>query len=86
MDSETILYEPELALYWWKNTWFELYEQLFRECFQFKKIYKLNKLIIFFEIWFDQYEYSLNYLKKLDLVFEYFKDNNWINRCIKIVF
>lgn len=86
MDSETIWYEPELALYWWKETGFELYEQLIRECFQFKNLYKLNKLILFIEIWFDQYKYSFNYLKNLDLVFEYFKDNNWINRCIKIVF
>lgn len=86
MDSETIWYEPELALYWWKNTWFELYEQLIRECIQFKNLYSINNLVVFIEIWFDQYEYSLNYLKNLDLVFEYFKDNNWINRCIKIVF
>ncbi|MDD3145252.1 MAG: peptide chain release factor N(5)-glutamine methyltransferase [Candidatus Gracilibacteria bacterium] len=86
MDSETIWYEPELALYGGKNTGFELYEQLIRECIQFKNLYSINNLVVFIEIGFDQYEYSLNYLKNLDLVFEYFKDNNGINRCIKIVF
>lgn len=86
MDSETIWYEPELALYWWKETWFELYEQLLRECIQFKKLYSINKLILFIEIWFDQYEYSYKYIENLNLNFKYFKDNNWINRCIKIVF
>ncbi|MDD2908105.1 MAG: peptide chain release factor N(5)-glutamine methyltransferase [Candidatus Gracilibacteria bacterium] len=86
MDIETILYEPELALYGGKETGFELYEQLLRECIQFKKIQHLNKLVLFIEIGFDQYDYSYDYLKNLNLQFEYFKDNNGINRCIKIVF
>lgn len=86
MDQETIRFEPEIALYWWKNTWFELYEQLIRECFQFKNIKHIQSLILFIEIGFDQFEYSRQYLDKLNLNFKYFKDNNWINRCIKIVF
>lgn len=86
MDSQTIQYEPALALYWWEETWFELYEQLIRECFQFKELNKLNSLILFIEIWFDQKEYSQNYLKDLNLKYEIFKDNSDIERCIKIEF
>lgn len=86
MDSQTIQYEPALALYWWEETWFELYEQLIRECFQFKELNKLNSLTLFIEIWFDQKEYSQNYLKNLNLKYEIFKDNSDIERCIKIEF
>lgn len=86
MDKETIEFEPALALYWWKETWFELYEQLIRECFQLKTINKLKSLTLFIEIWFDQKEYSEKYLKNLNLKFEIFKDNSKIDRCIKIEF
>jgi release factor glutamine methyltransferase len=86
IDKETIKYEPALALYWWKDTWFELYEQLIKESSQFKNIYNLESLILFIEIWFDQKEYSEKYLSKLNLKYKIFKDNNWIDRCIKIEF
>ncbi len=86
IDKETIKYEPALALYWWKDTWFELYEQLIKESSQFKNIYNLESLILFIEIWFDQKEYSEKYLNKLNLKYKIFKDNNWIDRCIKIEF
>jgi len=86
IDKETIQFEPALALYWWKNTWFELYEQLIREVQQLKNIKNINSLILFIEIWFDQKEYSEKYLNELNLKFNIFKDNNWIHRCIKIEF
>ena len=86
IDKETIQFEPALALYWWKNTWFELYEKLIDQSINFKKIKDLNSLTLFIEIWFDQKEYSEKYLNNLNLKFNTFKDNNWINRCIKIEF
>ena len=86
IDKETIEFEPAIALYGWKETWFEIYEQLIRECTQFKDINKLSLLTLFIEIWFDQKEYSEQYLKNLNLKFEIFKDNWWIDRCIKIEF
>lgn len=86
MDEETVEFEPDLALYWWKETWFELYEELIKQCFKLQSIYSINKLILFIEIGFDQKEYSKKYLSELWLKFEYFKDNWWVYRCIKIEF
>lgn len=86
MSKETVFYEPTLALFWWEKTWFELYEKLINQIFEIKNNNKFENIILFIEIWFDQETYSKNYLKGLDLKFEYFKDNSWINRCIKIVF
>lgn len=84
MDKEVILYEPKIALYWWEKTWFELYEKLLNQIFYLKKQFKLEKIFVFFEIWFDQYEYSKKYLEQKWLKFEYFKDMNNIYRVIKI--
>ena len=86
IDKETKEFEPALALYWWKETWFELYEKLIKECFQFKNINKLSSLTLFIEIGFDQKEYSEKYLKEQNLRFKIFKDNSNIERCIKIEF
>jgi methylase of polypeptide subunit release factors len=96
MSFKTLKYEPKMALFWWKNTGFELYEKLINEIIKLK-IYKSRNLInhkqsdfkviiLFIEIWFDQYEYSKKYLENLWLKYEYFKDNTWIYRCIKINF
>ena len=86
IDKETMEFEPALALYGWKETWFELYEQLIREATQLKSLNNLNSLTLFIEIGFDQKEYSEKYLKNLNLKFEIFKDNSDIERCIKIEF
>lgn len=84
MDFWVYNYEPELALYWWKDTWFELYEELIEILIKKTKIFK--NLILFIEIWFDQYEYSTSFLDKKRLKFEYFKDTNNIYRVIKVLF
>lgn len=86
MSKETILYEPNIALFWWKNTWFELYEKLIWQILKIKNNNSFENIILFIEIWFDQADYSKKFLNNLNLKFEYFKDNNQINRCIKIVF
>ncbi len=86
ISKETLLYEPNIALFWWENTWFELYESLINQIITIKNNNKFENIILFIEIWFDQENYSRKYLNNLNIKFEYFKDNNQINRCIKIVF
>ena len=84
MDKEVVKNEPELALYWWTKTGFELYEKLIHECIQLKQIYHFRKLVLFIEIGFDQYEYSKQYIKSLGFIPKYYKDNWDIWRCVKI--
>lgn len=86
IDKTVLDFEPNLALFWWKKTWFELYEKLIKECILLKKLNFKKNIILFIEIWFDQYEISLNLLKNLWLKHYFFKDNNNIERCIKIIF
>lgn len=86
MSKETIAFEPSIALFWWKITGFELYERLLNQIFEIKNNNNFKNIVLFIEIWFDQYDYSNNYLNNYNLKFKYFKDNFWINRCIKIVF
>lgn len=86
ISKETYIYEPNIALFWWVDTWFELYERLIKQIITLKNNNNFENIILFIEIWFDQEDYSKKYLNNLNLKFEYFKDNNQINRCIKIVF
>lgn len=86
MDYQTIKFEPKQALYWWKDTWFELYEKLIKQCIKLKKIIWKNFLSLFIEIWFDQKEVSKKFLISQKLDFYIYKDNSWIDRCIKIFF
>jgi len=94
MDEETVKFEPDLALYWWKKTGFELYEKLI---FQIQKLFILplqggdvwktdRGVVLFIEIWFDQKEVAKNFLQKNNLQFEIFKDNWGVERCVKIYF
>ncbi len=84
MDSETIKYEPHLALYWWKETGFEIYEELFFQIIELKNKYNISNIVVFIEIWFDQKFVSMNFFKNKKLDFKYFKDNSWIERCVMI--
>lgn len=86
MSKEVIQFEPNLALFWWKETWFELYEKLISQIFLLKDKYFLKKIILFIEIWFDQKEYCKKYLQSKNLSFDIFIDNSWIERCVKISF
>lgn len=84
MDKEVYTFEPELALYWWEKTGFELYEKLIFQAKTLKQNYNITNLYLYLEIGFDQYEYSKKYLTDLWLKFEYFKDLNNIWRCLQI--
>ena len=83
MDFSVFQFEPSIALYGWKETWFELYEELINILTEKRELFK--SLTLFIEIWFDQYEISKNYLLKKWLKFEFFKDTNNIHRVIKIM-
>jgi len=84
MDLETIEFEPDLALYGWESTGFELYERLIFQVLELQSNYNLVKIILFIEIWFDQKMVCEDFLNKLNLEFEIFKDNGGVDRCIKI--
>lgn len=84
MDESVIKFEPDIALFGGSKTGFEFYEDLVKQCYSFKKIYNIEKITLFIEIGFDQYEISKKYLTDLGLTFEYFQDSNKIQRIIKI--
>jgi hypothetical protein len=84
MDFAVINYEPDIALYGWAETGFEMYKRLIYECFALKREYNLFEIVLFIEIWFDQWDYAKKYLDTKWLNYECFNDNTWIFRCIKI--
>lgn len=84
MDPQVYQREPHIALFWWKDTGFELYETLLLQIQQLKKHYNIEKIDAFFEIGFDQYEYSFQFLSQIGLKFEYFQDFHKIERCLHI--
>jgi len=90
MDQDVILHEPSVALYWWEKTGFELYEKLIEQILDSPLLQRRGAggevIILFIEIWFDQKEYAINYLNSEKLKFEIFKDNWWVERCVKIEF
>lgn len=86
MDTAVYTYEPKIALYWWKDTWFELYEKLIALIYSLKAAHWFLSCILFIEIWFDQKEVSYKFLKNMWVKFEYFADTNKIDRVIKIIF
>lgn len=84
MDKQTVIYEPDLALYWWKDTGFELYETLIKQIQDLKISNNIENITLFIEIGFDQEIYSQKYLNSLELEFLLHKDNSWIIRCVEI--
>lgn len=85
MDNSVYINEPNLALFWWKVNGFELYEELIDQIKELISLHEI-KVTLFIEIWFDQKLYSKKYLTEEKLKHKFFKDNNLINRCIKIEF
>lgn len=77
-------YEPYSALYGGKETGFEMYETLLKQCFQLKKIHDISRIDLCIEIGFDQREISQKVLESLWLQFEYFRDMTKIERVIHI--
>ena len=65
INESVLKYEPNIALYWWKKTGFELYEKLIYDCLELNYVYNIWNLVLFIEIGFDQFEISKNFLKWL---------------------
>jgi len=84
MDASVIRNEPNRALYGWAKTWFELYRELIKQCFQIKQVHKIWEIHLFIEIWFDQKDVSHQYLSEMWLSFVYFEDSSKIERVIYI--
>ncbi len=86
MSQETLENEPHLALFGGQNTGFELYESLIFQIFELIENYKIQEIILFIEIGFDQKEVSTIFLQQHQLTHTFFQDNNQIDRCVKIIF
>jgi len=84
MDHSVVRNEPNRALYGWSETWFELYIELIKQCFQMKQVHKILEIHLFIEIGFDQKKISQDYLEEMWLSFEYFQDNSKIDRVVYI--
>lgn len=82
MSNDTI-FEPKMALFWWKKTGFELYEKFIKQIVIFQNIYKIKQLFTIIEIWFDQKKVAENFFNKMWLKFEFLKDLRWIDRFVK---
>ncbi len=82
MDDAVYLHEPNLALYWWKKTGFELYEKLIWQCQELQKAW--NKITLFIELGFDQKDVCESFLESQWLDYEIFKDNGGVERCVWI--
>jgi len=84
MDQEVLENDPHIALFGWRETGFELYEELFWQIEHVKKNHTLEKITVFIEIGFDQYEYSREFFERKWYIFEHVKDysGNW--RVVKI--
>lgn len=82
MSESTVAYEPDLALYGWGETGFEMYEKLIAQCKKLSKNWFVIELWI--EIGFDQYEISQHFLREHWLDFEFFKDSATIERIVRI--
>ncbi len=83
MDKSVIKYEPKIALYWWKKSWFELYEKLIKTILKLKEN---MQFYLFIEIGFDQKKLAEDFLNNLWLKYQIFNDNSEIPRCIQITF
>lgn len=82
MDSSVYLNEPKLALYWGKNTGFELYEKLIWQCQELVKSW--NKIILFIELGFDQKDVCEDFLQSHNLKYKVFQDNGGVDRCVRV--
>lgn len=86
MSPETVHYEPDLALYWWEKTGFELYEKLIKQCLHLLPLLEGvgGSIVLFIEIGFDQKQICVDFLWQKWLGYEIFKDNGGLERCVKI--
>lgn len=84
MSEDTVL-EPDIALFGWDMTWFELYEKLFKQAIVLKQNMKISDLVIMCEFGFDQEKIASDFFDSLRLDYDLFPDLRWINRFAKVI-
>ena len=82
--SEDTRFEPKMALFWWKKTWFELYEKYYRKLKKFKELLKVNKIFSISEIWFDQKAVAAKFFIRSNIEAKFYPDLRGIERFIYI--
>lgn len=73
-------FEPELALFWWEKTGFELYEMLFAQIVQLS----FWSTTILIEFGFDQRIIAEQVIQSYGWKYEFFPDYAWIERFCEI--
>lgn len=86
MESSVFFHEPSVALFWGKQTGFELYERFLTVLKNIKRNYKDKNFVLFMEFWYDQYELSKVFLESMWVKYEHFKDTGGIWRVIQVTF
>jgi release factor glutamine methyltransferase len=84
LEKNVEIYEPKEALFWGKNTGFEMYEDLVEKLIVIKKEKKIKNIDLFIEIWYNQTEYSKNFLEEKKLNYRQIFDTNKILRTLFI--
>lgn len=79
-----LLEEPRMALFWWKNTGFELYKKFFKQALELKKLYKKTKFILICEFWHNHSDLAYIFFKKYNIKTSFLPDQRWIMRFIYI--
>ena len=78
-------YEPELALFGWEGTGFEMYETLFAQIQERYKNHTLpDESILIIEFGFDQREIAEKIIASYGWPYEFFADYSWIERFCEI--
>lgn len=83
LDQKVLDFEPNRALFWGKETGFELYEDLFEIFLKLQKKYHFDA-VFFIEIGSEQREIATTFLVKKSLNFEFFRDTWNRDRVIKV--
>lgn len=82
--SEDTIFEPKMALFWWKKTGFELYEKFFKQVISYKNTFLPWKIFLICEFGFDQEDLAREFFSKRKIDFRIFPDFRWINRFISL--
>jgi release factor glutamine methyltransferase len=78
-------HEPELALFGWDETGFEMYERLFSQMAHSIKLWNSETTKLIIEFWFDQREIAEEVIVKYGWEYEFFADYAWVERFAEII-
>lgn len=84
LEKNVEVYEPQAALFWGKDTGFEMYEDLIKKLIVIKKEKKIKNIDLFIEIWYNQAECSKSFLEEKKLSYRQIFDTNKILRTLFI--